>query len=152
MAQIKRPPKPKWRDVAPGMRIKFRFGPTEALNAARRGARLSGLREGAVDPEFAFVAGAVVWGAVEWEGFGDPDWEGDDVADCPPAPLTPENIVLVLQSMPDVFDDVAGFYVDPLMELLAEKNGSGPSPNGISEAGLASATDAVKPAPSAPTD
>lgn len=152
MAQIKRPSPPKWHDVAPGMRIKFRFGPTEALNAARRGARLSALQEGVVDPEFAFVAGAAVWGAVEWEGFGDPDWQGEDLAECPPAPLTSENLVLVLQGMPDVFDSVAEFYVDPLMELLAEKNGSGPSPNGTSAAGQASATDAAKPAPSVPTD
>lgn len=151
MMQIKPLPGPQWRDVAEGIRIEFRSGPTEALNAARRGARLSTFQDVPVDPEFAFVAGAVVWGATAWEGVGDPHWTGDDPAECPLAPLTPDNIIMLLQQRPDIFDNVAVFYVDPLMELLSEKNGSRPSPNGTSAAGPDSATPAAKPVPTAPT-
>ena len=138
MFQLQPPREPEWRTVAEGIRFRFRFGPTEALNAARRSVRAALRLDEAADADFAYVAGAVIWGVVEWEGIGLPaPAEGT-------APLIPENVVGVLSQRPDIFDDVARFYVDPLSELLSEKKGSSPSPNGISAAG----PDTARPVPS----
>lgn len=151
MFQLEKPRDPEWRETVPGIRIQLRFSPSEALGAARRGARLAAFVGKTVEPAFAFTAGALVWAATAWEGVGDPEWEAVEGETCPLAPLTPENLVLLLQQRPDVFDDLASYYVDPLLELLAEKKGSWPSPNGTSETAQPSAPPAPQTAKSAHT-
>lgn len=143
MFQLTPAPDPSWIDVGDGIRFHARFAPTEALNAARRGSRLASRSDGHTDPEFAFVLGAAIWAVTAWEGLGD--------ADGQPAPLTGENMGLLLSQRPDVFDAFARAYVDPLMELLSEKKGSAVSPSGTSVTARASAKPARRTARSAPT-
>jgi hypothetical protein len=143
MFQLTPAPAPAWIIVGDGIRFHVRYGPTEALNAARRGSRLANLDVTQTDPEFAFVLGAAIWAVTAWEGLGDADGET--------APLTRENLALLLSQRPDVYDAFADQYVDPLMGLLAEKKGSAPSPNGTSVTGPASAKPARRTARSAPT-
>lgn len=114
MFQLQAIPEPEWRDVAPGIRFKFRFGPTEALGAARRAARAAAKADPKADTYVAFVAGAVIWGVTEWDGIGAEGAEGA-------APLTPELMTALLRQRPDIFDDVDEFYISPLMALLSEK-------------------------------
>lgn len=136
-------PEPRWEDVADDIRIRFRHGPTQALNAARRlirqaqQAHAEAVQAGESVPEpdtdFLYVLGAAAWGAVAWEGVGEPGSsdtaEGGTVAD-----LTLDALARLLSDRPDVFGRVTSIYVDPLVSLVAEKKGSGPSPNGISAA------------------
>lgn len=132
-APVKGQPKPS------AVRIRFRFSPTEALNAARRYVRTVIAAEPTAESDFAFVAGALIWGALEWEGVGD--------ADGAVAPLTAENLIALIRQRPDAFDRCAGFYVDPLMRLLSEKNGSGSSPKGTSAGAAPIAGMSAKAAP-----
>lgn len=124
MFQLSAPREPEWRDVAPGIRILFRFNPTAALNAARRHVREVLKTDPSADPDFGFVCGAAMWGAQDWEGVGAPPAEGAaEDAPVEPAPFSPESLAMLLGQRPDIFDTVAGWYVDPLVELLSEKNG-----------------------------
>ena len=75
----------------------------------------------------------------EWSGVGDA--EGIDL------PVTPEGIDALLNIWP-VFEAFQEKVLGPYLVLDAEKNGSAPSPNGIS----AGASDIAQPAPdTAPT-
>ena len=139
MFQLAAPQPPEWHDLAPGLRGRFRVGPSEAIVFARRFARLALEADDRTDPHFAFVVGCVVWGLIEWEGVGDPSGE--------PAPLTADNVTALLRQCPDIYDRIDRSYVADIMRAAAEKNGSGSSPNGTSAGGRPSA----KPAASAPS-
>lgn len=114
-----------WRDVAPGIRFKLRFGPTEARNAARRHVREVMKADPDADAEFAFVVGCLLWGAVEWEGVGAPAPDGEvegEAATVELAELNAGNLTALLRQRPDIYDDLDRSYVDEVVEALAEKN------------------------------
>jgi len=115
MFQIQPVPEPAWRTMAKGIRFKYRYGPTEALQAARRAARAAVKADPEADAYLAFAVGAAVWGVVEWEGLG---VEGATEA----VAVTPELMTALLRQRPDVFDEHEAHFVGPLMELLLEKN------------------------------
>ncbi|ADK99387.1 hypothetical protein [Brevundimonas subvibrioides] len=115
---------PVWLDVAQDIRIAFRPAGTECLAAGRRAARLAVRDDDTADGTVAFVMGCARWGAVAWEGIGND--EGEVLA------LTPEGVGRLLDQRPDIYQAVDDQYVGPLLELLAEKKGSSPSPTGIS--------------------
>lgn len=74
------------------------------------------------------VSAALMQGAiVAWEGVGD--------ADGNPAPVTPENIELLLQH-PDAFSALERAYCQPWYERDREKNGSSGSPSGTGMAAM----------------
>lgn len=80
------------------------------------------------------------------------DWEGVGGEDDKPLPCTQEGI----EALMGLFQFLKAFelaYVNPRMELDAEKNGSSPVLNGTSSraADQLTAEDAEAPAPSAPT-
>lgn len=133
---------PEWIDLAPGIRGRFRHGPTEALVFARRFARTAVEMDDRADPEFHFIAGVLIWGLLEWEGVAD--------SEGAPAPVTADNVLALLRQRWDVFDAANAGYVEGVVRMDAEKNESGPSPSGTSAAAPSSATPAAT-AQSAPT-
>ncbi|PZU62316.1 MAG: hypothetical protein DI552_00150 [Brevundimonas sp.] len=166
MFQLAAPQHPEWLDLAPGIRGRFRVGPSEAIVFARRFSRRAVEADDRTDPQFAFVVGCVVWGLVEWDGIGHPaPTPPDDVlngpADAlaawreanPPPPgvadLNADNVTALLRHRPDIYDKVDRTYVDSIMRAAAEKNASGSSPSGTSAGGKPSVTPAAT-APSAP--
>jgi hypothetical protein len=91
----------------------------------------------------AFVKALARFAIIEWEGVLDVDGE--------PVPVTPAAI----DALMDVWQAAATFeaqYQRPVETLVAEKNGSGAAPSGISAAGSTTAPSAPSPAPSAPTN
>lgn len=160
------PPTPDWTELAPGIRGRFRVGPSEAIVYGRRFARRAIEADDRTDPQFAFVVGCAVWGLVEWDGIGHPaPVPPEDVQNGPeaalaawreanPAPegvaeLTADNITALLRHRPDIYDRIDRTYVDSIMRAAAEKNASGSSPSGTSAGGAPSVTPAAT-APSVP--
>lgn len=161
------PPAPEWVEVAPGLKCRFRHGPSEAMVFARRFARQAMEADDRNDPQFAFVVGCVVWGLLEWDGVGAPaPVPPDDVLNGPAkalaawreahpapegnAPVTADNVTALLRQNPAIYDAIDRTYVETIMRAAAEKKGSGPSPSGISpNGGPPSATPAAT-APNAP--
>lgn len=144
MFQLAATPEPRWEDVAPGIRIQFRYGPAEALTFGRRHVRSVIRANDTVDPEFHFVCGVAAWGARAWEGVGGET--GDSLA-----PLTIDNLTALMSQRPDIYDEIDRLYVEPILKVQAEGNGSGPSPNGTSTEAPTTATPAPASAPTAPT-
>lgn len=159
---------PDWVDLAPGLRGRFRYGPSEALVFARRFARKAVEEDDRTDAQFAFVVGCVVWGLIEWDGIGAPApvapdeilngpaealavWQGENPAPEGNADLTAENVALLLRQNPPIYDLIDLTYVAEIVRAAAEKNGSGLSPNGISAGAKPSVTPAAT-APNAPTE
>lgn len=144
MFQLVATPEPRWEDVAPGIRIQFRYGPAEALTFGRRHVRSVIRADETADPEFHFVCGVAKWGAQAWEGIGGPAGDG-------PAPLTIETLTALMTQRPDIYDEIDRLYVEPILKVQAEGNGSGPSPNGTSAAAPGTAKRAPANARSART-
>ena len=144
MFQLAATPEAGWEDVASGIRIQFRHAPAEALTSGRRHVRRVVEADPTADPEFHFVCGIAAWGAVAWEGIGAVDGSG-------PAELNADTLTALMRQRIDVYDAVDRLYVEPVLKVDAEGNGSGPSPSGISAAALDTATPATASAPSAPT-
>lgn len=129
-------PTPFWLDVADGIRLEMRPVGTEALNAGRHAVRMAYMQSDAADVTFAFLSGVVRWGVIRWEGIGD--------ASGAELPATPDAVHRLIQQRPDIYGVLDRDYVQPLLELLDEKKGSAPSPNGISEEGQSIAPPARK--------
>lgn len=161
------PPPPDWTELAPGIRGRFRIGPSEAIVYGRRFARLAIEADDRTDPQFAFVVGCAVWGLIEWDGIGHPApippedvlngpaearaaWRADNPPPDGVAPLTADNVTALLRHRPDIYDRIDRTYVDSIMRAAAEKNASGSSPSGTSAGGKPSVTLAAS-APSART-
>lgn len=138
---------PAWRDVAEGIRMQLRFGPTEARNAGRRHVRDVMKADPDADGEFAFVVGVLLWGVVAWEGVGAPLPDGaEGAAAAEVAELNAENLSALLRQRPDIYDDLDRSYVDEVVEAMSEKNASRPSPNGTSAEAQPTAPAATGPA------
>ena len=133
-----------WEDVAPGIRIQFRHAPAEALTSGRRHVRRVVEADPTADPEFHFVCGIAAWGAVAWEGIGAVDGSGL-------AEVNADTVTALLRQRIDIYDAIDRLYVEPVLKVDAEGNGSGPSPSGISAEAHPSATPATASAPNAPT-
>lgn len=152
MYQITPPAGPDWTTLAeatgdlPAIEVQLKPVGTSILNAARRQVREALKEDEAADTRFAFLLGAVRQGAVAWRGVGDEQG-------APLAMLDPAQLALLLEARPDIYLKLDTDYVDRLMELLSEKNGSSPSPTGTSaRAAPDTAAPAPASAPSAPID
>lgn len=168
MLHLVQPPAPEWVQVVPGLKCRFRHGPSEAMVFARRFARKAVEEDDRTDPQFAFVVGCVIWGLLEWDGVGAPaPVPPDDVLHGPSealaawreanpapegnAPVTADYVAALLRQNPAVYDAIDATYVETIVRAAAEKKGSGPSPNGISAEAKPSVTPAAT-APNAPTE
>src|SRR5690625_490203 len=126
---------PRWVDLIPGVRVQVSPVTTSVMAMARRDA---GIGEMGIDPAHEEVGIAMVRAVArrvvrDWEGVGDEDGA--------PLPVSPEGIDALLEIWP-VFDAFQNAVLGPQLMLEQEKNGSAPSPSGIS----AGATATAKPA------
>ena len=78
------------------------------------------------------------------------DWNGVGDAEGNPVDPDPERIDQLLDIWP-LYDAFNARFCGPALILVAEGNGSAPSPNGISVGALDIAASATSPAPTAPT-
>ena len=131
----------RWVDLLPGLRLVVWPVTTTIMAAARADAALDDLDDSSPKEMLAVTMAQAVARriVVDWTGVGDGDGN--------PLPVTPEGIDALLNIWP-VFEAFQEKVLGPYLVLDAEKNGSAPSPNGIS----AGASDIAQPAPdTAPT-
>ena len=131
----------RWVDLLPGLRLVVWPVTTTIMAAARADAALNDLDDDSPREMLAVTMAQAVARriVVDWTGVGDDDGN--------PLPVTPEGIDALLNIWP-VFEAFQEKVLGPYLVLDAEKNGSAPSPNGIS----AGASDIAQPAPdTAPT-
>jgi len=130
---------PRWLDLGHGVRL--RVGPltTSLMAAARSDPTVTSLPEDASNETIAVTMAKALARLVvlEWDGVGDAEGE--------PVPVTPEGIDALLDILP-IFEAFQLRYVSKGLLLEAEKNGSAPSPNGISAGATNTADPAAAPA------
>lgn len=124
---------PIWLDLGHDVRVRVAPLTTSLMAAARSDPAVAALPEGASNETIAVTMAKALARLVvlEWEGVGD--------AEGNPVPITPEGIDALLDILP-IFEAFQLRYVSKGLLLEAEKNGSAPSPNGIS-AGATSIAD-----------
>lgn len=137
---------PEWKDVLPGVRILFAPVTTAALRAAQRAAAVvfraaadlgaENVEEATLDAGDGISRELLARAILQWEGVGD--------ADGNPVDPTPEWIGVFLDD-PTCFQAADAVYVHPWLDREREKNGSSPSPSGIS-AGETPGTDTANSA------
>ena len=131
---------PHWLDLDHGVRLHVRPCTTALMMAARveaqRTASLSasdsetaGIRTAALIKALARLA------VIDWQGVGD--------AAGSAVPVTPENIDALMDLWP-IASAFESTYLGPALLLDAEKNASGPVPNGTSAAGPSTAATAPR--------
>lgn len=135
--------KPSWLVVANGIELLVKPAGTEALLAARREVRNAVRDNPDIETQIPFVFGFAAWGATDWKGIGDAEGE--------PLAFSTEGLAALLRQRPDIFQAVDDLYAGPVLELLSEKKGSSPSPNGISAAAPPTATPAPNATKTPPT-
>ena len=131
----------RWVDLLPGLRLVVWPVTTTIMAAARADAALNDHDDDSPREMLAVTMAQAVARRIvaDWTGVGDDDGN--------PLPVTPEGIDALLNIWP-VFEAFQEKVLGPYLVLDAEKNGSAPSPNGIS----AGASDIAQPAPdTAPT-
>lgn len=128
---------PVWMDVAEGISILLKPAHTETLNAARRQMQTAMRAEDGSDREFAFVQGALIWGALDWRGIGDATGSG-------PLAMTADGLTRLLRQRPDIYRRIDADYIGPVFDMAAEKKGSSLSLTGGSGA---TGTATARPAP-----
>ena len=145
MIRIELSPEPQWLDLGHGMRLKLLPLTTALMVATRSDPAVQDLEaEASNDTRAAVFAGALARRAiVDWDGVG--DTEGTAIA------VTPDGIDALMSLWP-IFEAFNLHYVSRGMLLDAEKNGSAPSPTGISAGATATARPAKRNARTAPPD
>ncbi|WP_347268414.1 hypothetical protein, partial [Paracoccus sp. (in: a-proteobacteria)] len=115
----------RWVDLLPGLRLVVWPVTTTIMAAARADAALNDLDDDSPREMLAVTMAQAVARriVVDWTGVGDDDGN--------PLPVTPEGIDALLNIWP-VFEAFQEKVLGPYLVLDAEKNGSAPSPNGIS--------------------
>ena len=135
MIRLDLSPEQQWLDLGHGVRLKLLPLTTALMVATRSDPAVHDLDpEASNDARAAIFAGALARRAVvDWDGVGDVDGN--------PLPVSDEGIDALLSLWP-IFEAFNLNYVSRGMLLDAEKNGSAPSPTGIS----VGATATAKPA------
>lgn len=146
---------PVWLDLLHGVRVEVQpYGSaiTARVRAILRRKALAhaqavkdGLRDAKpeLDEVAVIFAETIAIAAITaWEGVVDDDTDE-------PVPLT-EDAVRALMSFPPILDAFQRLYIEPGLALVAEKNGSAPSPNGTSAAAMVIAVPAGLRARTAP--
>ena len=133
---------PRWLDLGYGVRLHVGPLTTALMAAARSDPSVTALPEEASNETIAVAMAKALARLVvlDWEGVGD--------ADGAPVPVTPEGIDALLDVLP-IFEAFQLRYVSKGLLLEAEKNGSAPSPNGISAGATGTADPAREPATNA---
>ena len=134
---------PIWLDLGHDVRVRVAPLTTSLMAAARSDPAVAALPEGASNETIAVTMAKALARLVvlEWEGVGD--------ADGNPVPVTPEGIDALLDILP-IFEAFQLRYVSKGLLLEAEKNGSAPSPSGISAGATSIADPVAAPAANAP--
>jgi len=134
---------PIWLDLGHDVRVRVAPLTTSLMAAARSDLAVAALPEGASNETIAVTMAKALARLVvlEWEGVGD--------AEGNPVPVTPEGIDALLDILP-IFEAFQLRYVSKGLLLEAEKNGSAPSPSGISAGATSIADPVAAPAANAP--
>ena len=134
---------PIWLDLGHDVRVRVAPLTTSLMAAARSDPAVAALPEGASNETIAVTMAKALARLVvlEWEGVGD--------AEGNPVPVTPEGIDALLDILP-IFEAFQLRYVSKGLLLEAEKNGSAPSPSGISAGATSIADPVAAPAANAP--
>lgn len=134
---------PIWLDLGHDVRVRVAPLTTSLMAAARSDPAVAALPEGASNEIIAVTMAKALARLVvlEWEGVGD--------AEGNPVPVTPEGIDALLDILP-IFEAFQLRYVSKGLLLEAEKNGSAPSPSGISAGATSIADPVAVPAANAP--
>ncbi len=142
---------PHWLDLGHGVRLQVRPCTTALMMAARAeaqratiasasGSEAAGIRTAALIKALARLA------VLDWDGVGD--------AAGTAVPVTLENVDALMDLWP-IASAFESAYLGPALLLDAEKNASGPAPNGTSVAGPSTAAAVPRrtdPAPAASLD
>lgn len=133
---------PRWHDLALGVRVQLRPLTTALMVATRSDPDVAAVPEATSDEERALIfAKALARRAVlDWEGVGDAEGNVIDPG--------PQAIDALLDIWP-IFEAFQLVYVSKGLLLEQEKNGSAPSPNGVSVGATATARPARKAAKTA---
>ena len=144
MIRIELSPEPQWFELGHGVRLQLLPLTTALMVATRSDPAVQALEADASnDTRAAAFAAALARRAIfNWEGVGD--------ADGNVLPATPEGIDALLSLWP-IFEAFNLHYVSRGMLLDAEKNGSAPSPTGISAGATATARPARRTTPAEPS-
>lgn len=136
----------QWVDLGHGVRVLVDPLTAAILMAAKAAVRLLDAPAG-VDAPDAWRGGELIkaLGRVLIR-----EWEGVEGADGLPAPVSAEAIDALLD-LPLLCSAFEQRVLQPAILMDAEKNGSSPSPNGISAGAMPIAGPAAPAAPSAPT-
>ena len=134
---------PKWFDLLPGLRVKVAPVTSAMMIAARRDPAVAAavLTGNDGDKEVAVGKSLARLLIQEWEGVADTDGN--------PAPVTPENIGLLLDVW-EVWLEWAGQVLATFVQMSAEKNVSAPLPSGNSAGAGNTAEPAKASATTAP--
>jgi len=135
--------KPRWHELAPGVRVQLRPLTTALMVATRGDPAVEAVPEDASDEEraVAFAKALARRAVLAWEGIGD--------ADGNPIDPSPEAIDALLDIWP-IFEAFQLAYVSKGLLLEQEKNASAPLPNGPS-VGASDTARAASPAAPART-
>ncbi len=158
MIRLGLPREPRWLDLGNGVRILarpittalYRAATATALRQATQVAEESGLiedaggsihdlppldRDGIEGVRQQFMLQALAQHAIsEWQGIG--DVEGN------PAPVTPTTVAAFIRDFPLHATRFEAAYLREIVDLAAEKNGSGAAPSGTTAAAPATAPGA----------
>ena len=145
MIRINLSPEPQWLDLGHGVRLNLLPLTTALMVATRSDPSVRDLDASASNDTRAavFAASLARRAIVDWEGVGDED--GTVIT------VSPEGIDALLSLWP-IFEAFNLLYVSRGMLLDAEKNGSAPSPTGISAGATAIARPAKRNARTAPRE
>jgi hypothetical protein len=133
---------PRWLDLGHGVQLHVAPLTTALMAAARSDPGVVSLPEDASNETVAVAMAKALARLVvlDWDGVGD--------AEGAPVPVTPEGIDALLDILP-LFEAFQLRYVSKGLLLEAEKNGSAPSPTGISAGATSTADPAAAPAANA---
>ena len=136
--------KPRWVEIAPGVRLHVLPLTSEVILRAQRAPELRDLvgedvEAAASDPGVALAVAKLIARAVvtDWEGVGDASGRA--------VPVTPEGLSALLD-IPAAYQVFEREVIAPAMLLEQEKNVSAPSANGGSARARPTAAAAKKPA------
>lgn len=103
-------------------KVRSRLRREAAAHAALVAEGASGLTPELEDMAQLYAEAVAIAAIIDWDGVVD-DATGEKLTLC-------ENTILALMSIPPINAAFQRLYIEPGLQMVAEKNGSSPSPNG----------------------